>query len=202
MKKFPLWKLISLFFILVLISLFVIACLPGSKKDEGLRSLCENLRTSYDSHLTFVIRTGGENIEGTARLSRDGAISTLQILSPEPYSDLCVEYDISGAPSGISVHFSGIDTTLPASALARINTIASLCADDYLTLLRNVPKDNISEITDTNGELFSVNFPYKNADTCLTFDGTSYYPLAFEYTDNDICASVVFEKFKLDIEKL
>ena len=178
---------------------FLCACTQGSKKERFVKSIADNLRTSYASELTFNIRTGEKSYDGTARLFRDMSVTRLDILSPEPFSGLSVEYDTAGAPSSVAVHFAGIDTTLPTEALSRINILASLACDDFLSMLSKTAGESITDYQiseDKSGYCTRVIYGEAEIDFCFSDDASM--PYSFEYSSEDINASVVFTKFKLN----
>lgn len=189
----------KLLLIAVISALFLYSCTGGGKKERFVKNIADNLRTSYMSELTFNIRTGEKSYDGTAQLLRDMSVTRLDILSPEPFSGLSVEYDTAGAPSSVAVHFAGIDTTLPKEALSRINILASLSADDFLSVLSKTAGENITEYQISEDKVgYCARVIYGEAEIVFCFSEDGNVPYSFEYSSDDINASVVFTKFKLD----
>ncbi len=188
--------------VMTVLTLILCSCSDSGKKERLVKNIADNLRTSYASELTFDIRYGDKSYNGTARLTRDMSVTRLDILSPEPYSGLSVEYDTAGAPSSVAVHFEGIDTTLPTEALSRINVLASLSADDFLSVLSNTAGENITEYEMSENEKgYCARVIYGEVEITFCFSAPGNTPYSLEYSSSDMSASIVFTKFKLDIEK-
>ncbi len=180
--------------------LSLVSC--GDSGHKSLMRLCRNLRSDYVCSLTFTSGSANSKTEGSAELSHGDTLSTLKINAPEPLSGMQIEYDTVGAPSSISVHFSGIDVSLPEGALARINRVAALSADDFVSVLEKVGADKVVEYDMQNGEVgYYAEVPYKEATVTLCFSKDGEVPYSLEYLLEDARASVKFDDFKLIYEE-
>lgn len=194
-------KVLKALIIFPLVLCLLCSCTQAGKKRQLIKRITENLRSSYVSEITYSVRSGENILEGTARLTKDMTVTRLDILSPEPYSGLSVEYNISGAPSSVAVHFAGIDTTLPREALSNINIISSLAADDFLYLLSMVGGESITEYEmseNMRGYCASLTFGELSTQFCFSEDGNTPYSLSL--SSDKISADIVFTKFKLDLQ--
>lgn len=180
--------------------LSLVSC--GDSGHKSLMRLCRNLRSDYVCSLNFTSGSGESKTEGSAELSHGETLSTLKINSPEPLSGMQIEYDTVGAPSSISVHFSGIDVSLPEGALARINRVAALSADDFVGVLEKVGADKVVEYDMQNGEVgYFAEVPYREATVTLCFSKDGEVPYSLEYLSEDVRTSVEFCDFKLIYEE-
>lgn len=176
--------------------LSLISC--GDSGHKSLMRLCTNLRSDYICNLSFTSGSGESKTEGSAELSHAETLSTLKIKSPELLSGMQIEYDTVGAPSAISVHFSGIDLSLPEGALARINRVAALSADDFVSVLEKIGADKIAQYDTPNGETaYFVEVPYKEATVTVFFSKDGEVPYSIEYLSEDASAVVEFTDFEL-----
>lgn len=189
-------KTLISFLALILTALTLISC-SGGKKASALSRLCENLRGTYVCELSFRSEGQGQALEGTAELSHSATLSELKILSPDPLSGMKIQYDTLGAPSSVAVHFEGIDTTLPAGALTKINRIAALAADDFVSILSKTSADMINEYDVSEDETGCfVIIPYDGAEITVCFAEDGEEPYSLEYVSDGISASVLFTDFE------
>lgn len=185
---------VALFFTLC-ICLF--SCGENGRKESSVKILSEVLRTSYESAVKFSILQDGETLEGEAVLARDGANVHLDITQPEALSGMSIEYDAAGAPSSVAVHFKGIDTTLPTSAISRINVLAGIAAGDFPEILARVSGENITEYE--YGESFRgycARLKYGEADIVICYSAGGDVPYSIEYSDGNLYGTFTFTKFK------
>lgn len=184
----------------VILSVLLTAC-KGSGKD-ALDMLCDTLRSDYTCSLSYEQVRGESSVSGTALLERQDTVTELTMLSPELLSGVSVEYDVKGSPSSVSVHFSGLDATLPEGALGRINRIASLAADDFIDVLGKVGADKIYEYDIGEDKLgYYVTVFYDEAEVTVFFSAGGEEPYRLEYLSKDTRANVVFTDFKVLYEE-
>ncbi|MBR3996070.1 MAG: hypothetical protein IKI97_12420 [Clostridia bacterium] len=198
-RKTHLSKLFAIVLITVISAFSLYSC-KGSKKQQAVSGLSDILRGNYESEISFFVPGTDAEYNGKAKIIRDGTITRLDILSPEPYSGMSIEYDVKGLPSSVAVHFSGIDIELPAKALSRVNSVAVLFADDFTSALGKIHPESITEYSlpdETSG--YCVTLPYSDAEITIYFSDESYIPYSLEYRGKEINADIVFDSFKPEI---
>lgn len=184
-----------------LILLFALSSCAG-KGQSALSNLCENLRSDYVAVLSFKTN-GDEPVIGECEISHGEALTSIRLKSPELLSGLSVEYDVSGAPSSVAIRFKDFDMELPKASLTKINAIASLAADDFISTLEKVDESNITEYElseDEDGYIAVV--PYGEAEITLCFSSDGNTPYSLEYSSSSLTVSVVFTSFKTLITDL
>lgn len=198
LKKHAAKSVFSLCFAIAV--LFVLCSCMQSKKQRALNEISDILRTEYTSDVSFRINDGNYELAGTACIIKGDNITAFDIKSPDPYSGLCIEYDVSGLPSSVSVHFSGMDATVPKEAVTAINSVAVLFADDFASALSKTEVQSIMQYTLPNGgDGYCAQFVYSGADICVYFSSDVPLPSRFEYRSGDIEADVVFDSFDVKI---
>ena len=189
----------------LLLLLFCTAVLSGcgGKNKASLGNLCDTLQSDYTCNITFTAKSGTEKVEGECETFHNEKLTSLKIKSPEQLEGLTVEYNTSGVPSSVAVHFKDFDAELPGSALSKINAVASLCANDFVEILRKVSSDKIIEyeITDEESGLLTV-VPFGDAEITLCFSKDGNIPYSLEYVSQDMTVSVNISDFRLDIQEL
>ena len=180
--------------VIMLISLF--SC-TGTRKRQALESFADVLRTDYESSITYSINGGDTEISGNAEIRREGTVTSLDILAPEPYSGMSIRYDVKGLPQSVAVHFSGMDTRLPTDAVSRINAIAVIFADDFASNLSKLSAEGLTEyeIPDSDGKTaYKADVKHGEADITVYFDRDGI-PLSLEYRSEAVNADVTFDSF-------
>ncbi len=170
-------------------------CSCGKGTTKAVENLSDVLRGNYVCDISFRL-SGEEEIIGKGQITRNGTEVRLDILTPEPYSGMSIEYDTSGLPRSVAVHFSGMNTSLPNGAVARLNPIASLFADDFAPSLAKVPANNITEYEadGISGLCASVQYGDSMANIYFAADGSVPYRLEVSGDDSD--SEIVFDIFK------
>lgn len=182
-------------FITVLAFYAVILCsCSGNTAVKSASALSDILRGDYECEISFTL--GGDDIvEGTGKITKNGTVTRLDILSPEPYSGMSIEYDTEGLPQSVAVHFSGMSVTLPEGAVARLSPIASLFADDFAASLSSLPKNDMTEYDSDGISGLCAAMKHGDADINLYFSSDGSVPYALEYTKNGVCTDVIFNVF-------
>lgn len=174
----------------------------GSKKQQAVRKLSENLRGDYTSEISFTVPEGSSELCGNAQITRSGTTTTLDIHEPEPFAGMSIEYDVKGLPSSVAVHFLGINTAVPSEALSRVNSIAVLFADDFASSIEKIAPESMIEYELENGSTgCCASVPYGDAEVTLYFDEVTGIPLLLEYRSESINTDIVFEHFNPLVEK-
>lgn len=198
-KKTHIAKLFAVILITVITAVTLYSC-RGTKKQQAVTGLSDTLRGNYESEISFFIPGSDAEYNGKAKITRDGTITRLDILSPEPYSGMSIEYDVKGLPSSVAVHFLGIDTELPAKALSKVNSVAVLFADDFAKSLGKIHPESIAEYSlpdETSG--YCATLLYSDAEITIYFSDESHIPYSLEYRGKEINADIVFDSFKPEI---
>ena len=195
----------TLYFALILALLIVaglISCTQGTRKKETLANLSDNMHSSYAAEISYNLSSGDFILSGDAIITKNKANTTLKLLTPEQYSGLTIDYDVTGAPQSVAVHFSGIDTTLPNLALSRINTIAQLFSEDFVQVLTMQGTDKISEVENVNtGETeYFTQVSFANSLVGVRLSAQEEKPLYFEFTSDELSGNITFESFEIAYE--
>ncbi len=191
-------KLSVIFVLSLVVTAAILSSCAGTKKQKAACALSDVLRGNYVCELNFNVR-GKEQYSGKAEITKSGTVTRLDILSPEPYSGMSIEYDTAGLPSSVAVHFSGMSTLLPSDAVARINPIASLFADDFASCLGKVSKDDITEYELEDRKGLCASLLYSDARIIVYFSETGSVPYSLEYESDDMQADIVFDVFKAQV---
>lgn len=195
MKKIIVLKSASVA-VLGIFLLFITSCGKEAKKQQALQTISEKLLSDYECHINYSFQSSEKTIEGQAEVVRSGTVTNLKILSPEPYSGLGVEYNTQGAPTAITVHFLDIDTAVPQDALSKINTVASIFADDFAQSICKAPKENIREYdASNNSKGYCATVNYNGAEITLYFSESGIIPYFMEYVSESQTVDIVFESF-------
>ncbi len=144
-----------------LLSLCLYSCAGTAGRSASLLRRCGSaLLGNYDSEMTYRVRFGDQVTEGSVNVRKAGSVTRIEINGPEPLSGLCAEYDVTGLPKSVEVHFLGIDTKLPESALAHLTLAFSVISDEAATLLAKTgkksadafpfPDSRVGAVTKTN----------------------------------------------------
>ncbi len=193
-------KTIITTFLLLSVSLLLTSC-TASKKQKAAQSLSDILRSNYICNLSYTIRGSENEYTGKANITKNGYITRLDILSPDPYSGLGIEYNVSGLPESAAIHFLGMNTSLPIDSMASINPLASLFADDFASVLSKIPNDSITEYELEDKTAFCATLTYSDADITICFSDDGSIPYSLEYS-KDISAEITFDYFKPEIQNL
>ena len=198
-KKKHILKLIATALIATF-ALFSLNSCEGTKKRNAMEGLSDLLRGNYISEISFSIPGSDSQYNGKATITRNGTLTRLDILSPEPYSGMSIEYDVMGLPSNVAVHFLGMSTELPTKALSKVNSVAVLFADDFSSALSKLHPESITEYSlpdETSG--YCANLLYSGAEISVYFSDQGYIPYSLEYRSDEINADIVFDTFKPEI---
>lgn len=198
-KRTHLAKLFAIILITVIAALSLYSC-KGSKKQQAVTGLSDILRGNYESEISFFIPGTDAEYNGKAKISRNGTITRLDILAPDPYSGMSIEYDVKGLPSSVAVHFLGIDTELPAKALSKVNSVAVLFADDFTSALGKIHPESITEyrLPDETGG-YCATLLYSDAEITVYFSDENNIPYSLEYRGKETNADIIFDSFKPEI---
>lgn len=190
------------FLLALLIIAGLVSCTQGTRKKSMLDTLSDNMHSSYTAEISYNLSSGDFLLSGDAIITKEKANTTLKLLTPEQYSGLTIDYDITGAPQSVAVHFSGIDTTLPTVALSRINAIAQLFSEDFLQVLTMQSSDKIAEVENVNsGEAeYFTQVPFGNSVVGVRFSGNGEKPLCFEFTGDELSGNITFKSFEITFE--
>ncbi len=183
---------------LVLIPLILTSC-AVSKKQKAAQSLSDTLRSSYKCEISFTVHGKENDYTGNASVSKNGPVTKLDIHSPDPYSGMSIEYNVSGYPESIALHFSGMDVTLPENALARINPLTSLFADDFASVVSKLPNEAVTEYEKDGKTAYCAVVPYANANVSLHFSDCGTVLYMMEYSSPDFSAELTFDSFKCEV---
>ena len=178
-------------------ALILTAC--TSKKQKAAENLSDALRTDYTSNISFTLDTSESRNFGNATVTKKDCITRIDIHSPEPYSGLSVEYNVKGLPDSIAMHFSGMDVSLPTDAVAKINPVTSLFADDFAQMLSKLPSESIKEYETDGQKGICASLTYNGADISVYFSADGAVPYSLEYSSDKLRAELVFDTFKKEL---
>lgn len=180
-------------FIIVFVTMMFCSC-SGNTGIKSASGLSDILRGDYECEISFTLG-GDDTVEGTGRITKVGTVTRLDILTPEPYSGMSIEYDTEGLPQSVAVHFSGMSIVLPEGAVERLNPIAALFADDFAASLSSLPKDSLTEYDSDGISGLCATLKHGDADINLYFASDGSVPYALEYTKDGVCTDVIFNVF-------
>lgn len=181
-------------FIFIVLTTVLCSCGKGSAR-KAVSELSDTFRGNYICEISF--RLGGdEEISGNGQITKNGTVVRLDILSPEPYSGMSIEYDTSGLPQSVAVHFSGISTTLPKGAVARLNPLSSIFADDFSSALAAVPNSSITEYEADGIIGLCASTSHGDSEVDIYFSSDGSIPYAMTLTSDGVSTDIVFDSFK------
>ena len=97
------------------------------------------------------------------------------------------------------MHFSGMDVSLPTDAVAKINPVTSLFADDFAQMLSKLPSESIKEYETDDQKGICASLTYNGADISVYFSSDGAVPYSLEYSSDKLRAELVFDTFKKEL---
>lgn len=192
---------LNVLFVLMTVAMLV-SCTQEVRKKTELSNFSDNMHSSYTAEISYNLSAPDFALSGNAIISKEKANISLKLLSPEPYSGMTIDYDVTGVPESVAVHFSGIDTTLPNEAVSKINAIVQLFFDDFLDILSKQSSDKIAVVENvTSGENeYFTQVPFGNSVVGVRFSESGALPLYFEFTGDELSGNIAFNNFQIATE--
>jgi len=188
-----------LLFVLVVAVTGLFSC--GDK--TGRRELRKTMLSDFTSEIDYLIELEEKPVSGSAVITKNQRLR-LDILSPDPYSGISVECDVTGEAEVVSISYSGIKAEVPGKAMEKLVFLMNMMSESTASALGNQNAKDYKECGEYLSEDYKEAKPY---EVCFTHDGAEYVfiydsvtgmPLEI-FADNGYCkAEIKVRKLKTE----
>lgn len=187
----------------LLVTVVAAMCLFSCGDETGRRELRKTMLSDFTSEIDYLIDIDGNPILGNAVITKNQRLR-LDILSPDPYSGISVECDVTGEADVVSISYSGIKAELPGKAMEKLVFMMNMMSENTASALGRQNAKDYKECGEYLSEDYKEAEPY---EVCFTHDGTEYVfiydsvtgmPLEI-FADNGYCkAEIKVRKLKTE----
>ena len=191
MKKIALSILFA--FVMIIVAISAVSC-SGEKNGKHLFE--KNMLSDYMAEIDFLIDFDGNPLSGSAKITKNKLLR-LDVYSPDPYSGISIECDVSGKADMISIVYSGIKVEIPRNAMEKLVFLANMMSESTAFAIKEQKDSSFTKCEELyvsedipNAVPYEVRFQHDGADYIYIYDSVTGIPLEI-FADNDYCIAEI-----------
>ena len=188
--------------VLILCSLLCTVFFSCTGEKNGKSKLVEVMYSDYIAEAEYLFEVGESCVAGTMRITRDENVR-IELLSPDPYTGICVTGDAADNVSVLTISYSGVKAEIAKNVLSRLNLILAMFSDTASSAVDGAGKDAFTVCEDQYSESevsgsvpYEVQFSIGDAQCVYIYDSTSGKLLDMRAVSGDTSVQIKIKKLK------
>lgn len=171
---------------------------------SGRKHLERILFSDYAAEIEYQFKFNDTSLSGNGRITREETVR-LDILSPDPYTGISVQGDISDKIETVSISYSSIKADVPKNVLNKLSLVLSMFSDTASCAVENAnTSDFVKSESEYSPDFLNECVPYEvcfmqgETEYIYTYDSITGIPVYICAKTKDLSVDIKIKKFKTE----